>query len=63
MLEENSSTDIAIAHRLSTIRNRNRIVVMDQGKIIEEGSFNQLMSNSNGYFKTLWDAQVNGMVL
>jgi ATP-binding cassette subfamily B protein len=54
ILEKNSSTVIAIAHRLST---------MDQGKIIEEGSFNQLMSNSNGYFKTLWDAQVNGMVL
>lgn len=63
MLEKNSSTVIAIAHRLSTIRHMDRIVVMDQGKIIEEGSFNQLMSNSNGYFKTLWDAQVNGMVL
>jgi ATP-binding cassette subfamily B protein len=63
ILEKNSSTVIAIAHRLSTIRHMDRIVVMDQGKIIEEGSFNQLMSNSNGYFKTLWDAQVNGMVL
>lgn len=63
ILEKNSATVIAIAHRLSTIRHMDRIVVMDQGKIIEEGSFNQLMSNSNGYFKTLWDAQVNGMVL
>lgn len=63
ILEKNSATVIAIAHRLSTIRHMDRIVVMDQGKILEEGSVNQLMSNSNGYFKTLWDAQVNGMIL
>ena len=63
ILEQNSATVIAIAHRLSTIRHMDRIVVLDEGKIIEEGTFNQLMSNQNGYFKTLWDAQVNGMVL
>lgn len=63
ILEKNSATVIAIAHRLSTIRHMDRIVVMDQGKIIEEGSFTQLMNINEGYFKTLWDAQVNGMVL
>lgn len=63
ILEENNSTVIAIAHRLSTIRHMDRIVVMEGGCIIEEGTFDQLISNELGYFKKLWDSQVNGMVL
>ncbi|WP_242602184.1 ABC transporter ATP-binding protein [Legionella nagasakiensis] len=63
ILEENKTTVIAIAHRLSTIRHMDRIVVMEEGNIVEEGSFNQLMNKKNGYFKQLWDNQVNGMVL
>lgn len=62
MLEQNNATVIAIAHRLSTIRHMDRIVVLDEGKIIEEGSFEQLLNIEKGYFKTLWDSQVNGMV-
>jgi ATP-binding cassette subfamily B protein len=62
MLEENHATVIAIAHRLSTIRHMDRIIVMDEGRILEEGSFNQLILN-DGYFKKLWDNQVNGMVI
>lgn len=63
ILEQNNATVIAIAHRLSTIRHMDRIVVMESGSIIEEGSFDQLINNKSGYFKKLWDAQVNGMVL
>ncbi|AHE67031.1 ABC transporter ATP-binding protein [Legionella oakridgensis] len=63
ILEENKTTVIAIAHRLSTIRHMDRIVVMEEGHIVEEGSFNQLMNKKNGYFRQLWDNQVNGMVL
>jgi len=63
ILEQNNSTVIAIAHRLSTIRHMNRIVVMEGGSIIEEGTFDQLINNELGYFKKLWEAQVNGMVL
>jgi ATP-binding cassette subfamily B protein len=63
MLELNKATVIAIAHRLSTIRHMDRIVVMEGGVIIEEGSFNDLMNNGHSYFKKLWDSQVNGMVL
>lgn len=63
MLEQNNATVIAIAHRLSTIRHMDRIVVMEQGVIIEEGSFKQLIANEHSYFKRLWDSQVNGMVL
>jgi len=63
MLEENKATVIAIAHRLSTIRHMDRIVVMEHGTIIEEGSFEELILIQNGYFKKLWDSQVNGMVV
>lgn len=38
-------------------------MVMDAGQIIEDGSFDELVSRKNGYFKLLWDTQVNGMVL
>jgi ATP-binding cassette, subfamily B, bacterial len=63
MLKQSHTTVIAVAHRLSTIRHMDRIVVMDAGKIIEEGSFEQLMAIPKGYFKKLWETQVNGMIL
>ncbi len=63
ILEESKATVIAIAHRLSTIRDMDRIVVMEGGIIIEEGTFEQLINNEQGYFKKLWGSQVNGMVL
>ena len=63
MLEQNNATVIAIAHRLSTIRHMDRIIVMEGGAIIEEGSFDALIRNEHSYFKKLWDSQVNGMVL
>lgn len=45
-------TRIVIAHRLSTIRHCDRIVVLDKGKIIEEGSYEQLIEQ-NGFFAGL----------
>ena len=42
-LEKLNATRIVIAHRLSTVMNRDRIFVMDQGKIVEEGNYQQLM--------------------
>jgi ATP-binding cassette subfamily B protein len=63
MLESSHTTVIAVAHRLSTIRHMDRIVVMDAGEIIEDGSFDYLMSIKDGYFKKLWETQVNGMIL
>lgn len=45
-------TVIIIAHRLSTIRNADRIVVMDEGRIIEEGKFDELLAKA-GLFARL----------
>lgn len=46
------STRIVIAHRLSTIRECDRIIVLDQGAIIEDGSYDELISR-NGFFAEL----------
>ena len=42
-------TAIVIAHRLSTVKNADRIVVMGNGRIIEEGTHNSLMASSGHY--------------
>ncbi|MDO9275286.1 MAG: ABC transporter ATP-binding protein [Lutibacter sp.] len=49
-------TSIIIAHRLTTIKKANRIIVMDKGKIVEQGSHIELLEK-NGYYKTLYDMQ------
>ncbi|WP_110520503.1 ABC transporter ATP-binding protein [Herpetosiphon llansteffanensis] len=48
------STAILIAHRLSTVRSADRIIVLNQGQIIEEGSHEQLM-NQGGHYADLYD--------
>lgn len=54
-------TTIVIAHRLSTLLHMDRILVFDQGKIVEDGSHAQLLAKG-GLYKTLWDAQVGGFL-
>lgn len=56
-LEEMSCTRIIVAHRLSTIRNADRILVMDEGKIVEEGTFDHLIAQ-NGIFTQLAQRQL-----
>ena len=50
-------TSIIIAHRLSTIEKADKIIVMDQGRIVEEGKHAELL-NKNGYYATLYKAQL-----
>ena len=50
-------TSIIIAHRLSTIEKADKIIVMDNGKIVEEGKHADLL-NQNGYYSTLYKAQL-----
>ena len=49
-------TSIIIAHRLSTIKNCDRILVLHNGKLIEEGSHQELLQQ-NGHYKKLYDIQ------
>ncbi|PKP13775.1 MAG: antibiotic ABC transporter ATP-binding protein [Bacteroidetes bacterium HGW-Bacteroidetes-3] len=49
-------TSIIIAHRLTTVKKANRIIVMDKGKIVEQGSHLELLEK-NGYYKMLYDMQ------
>jgi ATP-binding cassette subfamily B multidrug efflux pump len=50
-------TSIVIAHRLATIINADKIVVMDKGLIVEQGSHLELVGKENGYYKKLYDSQ------
>jgi subfamily B ATP-binding cassette protein MsbA len=49
-------TSIVIAHRLTTVKRADRIIVMDKGNIVEQGSHMELLRR-DGYYKTLYDMQ------
>ena len=50
-------TSIIIAHRLATIKKADKIIVMDAGKIVEQGTHNELLKKDNGYYKNLYEVQ------
>ncbi|ETW00099.1 hypothetical protein, variant 2 [Aphanomyces invadans] len=57
LLTDRKRTTIIIAHRLATIRNADRIVVLSEGKVVEDGTHDHLMAIENGQYRLLVQAQ------
>lgn len=55
-----NKTTIVIAHRLSTVRAMDRIIVIEEGKIIEDASHDELVVKEEGVYKKLWSIQAGG---
>jgi ABC-type multidrug transport system fused ATPase/permease subunit len=56
-------TVIAIAHRLSTLREMDRIIVLEKGKIIEDGTHTSLTKKRGGLYARLWKHQAGGFLV
>lgn len=52
-------TSFIIAHRFSTIKEADKILVLDNGKIVEQGSHDELMRITNGVYKEMYELQIN----
>ena len=50
-------TSIVIAHRLATIKKADKIIVMDAGKVVEEGTHKELLKIENGFYRNLYEVQ------
>lgn len=57
-----NKTTIVIAHRLSTVKHVDRIIVLKEGKVVEEGTHKSLMEEKNSLYKSLWDLSVSGVI-
>lgn len=55
-----NKTTIVVAHRLSTVRSMDRIIVIENGKIIEDDKHDELINKNGGIYKKLWDLQAGG---
>ena len=57
---QQDKTTLIISHRFSTVRNAHKIYVVDKGKIIESGTHEQLMQNTKGKYKEMFELQAEG---
>lgn len=55
-------TTITVAHRLATIRNADRILVFEKGRVVEQGTHDELIHRADSHYKTLYDMQALGLV-
>jgi len=55
-------TTIVIAHRLSTIMKMDRILVIDDGKVVDSGTHKQLLNKKANIYKKLWEIQAGGFI-
>jgi ABC-type transport system involved in cytochrome bd biosynthesis fused ATPase/permease subunit len=55
-------TTITIAHRLSTVQKANRILVFDNGRVVEQGSHASLMAAPRSHYRKLYEMQALGLV-
>ncbi|ORY26180.1 hypothetical protein BCR39DRAFT_498549 [Naematelia encephala] len=58
LFEDSDITVILIAHRLSSIAQADRVVLLDGGSVVEDGSYDELISRPNGKFRKMVDSQV-----
>ena len=61
LIDDKSKTVIAVAHRLSTLKHMDRIIVLDKGKIIEDGTHEKLL-RTQGYYQNMWNMQAGGFL-
>lgn len=57
-----NKTVIVVAHRLSTIMKMDRIIVISKGKIIEDGTHQELLNKPDGVYNNLWKIQAGGFI-
>ncbi len=58
IVKDKNKTVLVIAHRLTTLKKLDRILFIENGKIIEEGDPNVLLNNKDGRYKKLWDSGI-----
>lgn len=61
LIDAKSKTVIAVAHRLSTLKHMDRIIVLDKGSIVQDGTHEELLK-SEGYYQRMWNMQVGGFL-
>lgn len=59
VFSQRQSTNISIAHRLRTIADADKIIVLEKGKVYEEGTHYELLSNPHSLYSHLWNIQEN----
>jgi len=52
-------TTLMIAHRLTSVKNADKIIVLDQGRVAEEGSHDELLARSGSIYSQLWNNQLD----